>query len=170
MSNDKLRIRDNDTVLVISEEGNSLGEKTYREAKTYAVERNLDVIVLSNKNGKITVKIGDMGKYLYEQKKRQKEQQKKQKQSVQELKELWVRPGIGENDLITKEKAARKFIKENNKVKITLKFRGREITHSRETMQMLYDFADHLADCSKIEGKPLWNNKLVSITLIPLKE
>lgn len=166
---DNKRIPLDAKVTIISDNGDFIGVHTYREAKEIAEDKGLDVIILSSKENKITVKIADEGKYLYEQKKKRKEQQKKQKENIQEVKEIWIRPGIGDNDLNIKINSARKFIEKNDKVKVTLKFKGREITHSKEFVDILYNFADKLTDIAKLDGKLQYNERNISMILIPSK-
>jgi translation initiation factor IF-3 len=130
-----------------------------REAMRLANEAELDLVMIAPQAKPPVCKIIDFGKYQYEQARKEKEARKKQK--VIEIKEIRMSPNIEENDLMTKVKAARKFLEKGNKVKVTLRFRGREMSHMNQNRHILDDFAEHLSDVavidkpSKIEGRSL---------------
>lgn len=124
-----------------------------------ANEADLDLVMIAPQAKPPVCKIIDFGKYQYEQARKEKEARKKQK--VIEIKEIRMSPNIEENDLMTKVKAARKFLEKGNKVKVTLRFRGREMSHMNQNRHILDDFAEHLSDVavidkpSKVEGRSL---------------
>lgn len=152
------QIRDKE-VRVISEEGEQLGIMSARDAMKLAREAELDLVKISPNAKPPVCKIIDYGKYRYELARKEKEAKKKQK--IIEIKEVRLSPNIDDNDLNTKISAARKFIQKGNKVKVTLRFRGREMAHMAASKYILDNFAEKLADIaviekpSKVEGRSL---------------
>jgi translation initiation factor IF-3 len=130
-----------------------------QDARKVAEEAGVDLVKIAPGAKPPVCKIVDYGKFRYEQSRKEKEARKKQK--VIEIKEIRMSPNIEENDLMTKVKAARKFLEKGNKVKVTLRFRGREMSHMNQNRHILDDFAEHLSDVavidkpSKIEGRSL---------------
>ena len=152
------QIRDKE-VRLIGANGEQLGIVSAKEAQRIAREAELDLVKVAPMAKPPVCKIIDYGKYRYEQARKEKEARKKQK--VIEIKEARLSPNIEENDLKTKVSAARKFIQKGNKVKITLRFRGREMSHMNNSRHILEDFAEQLSDIavvdkpSKVEGRSL---------------
>ncbi len=152
------QIRDKE-VRLIGANGEQLGIVSAKEAQRIAREAELDLVKVAPMAKPPVCKIIDYGKYRYEQARKEKEARKKQK--VIEIKEVRLSPNIEENDLKTKVSAARKFIQKGNKVKITLRFRGREMSHMNNSRHILEDFAEQLSDIavvdkpSKVEGRSL---------------
>lgn len=152
------QIRDKE-VRLIGENGEQLGIMSSRDALKLAREAELDLVKIAPNAQPPVCKIIDYGKYRYEQARREKEAKKKQK--VIEVKEVRLSPNIDENDLNTKIGAARKFIQKGNRVKVTLRFRGREMSHMAQSKHILDEFAEKLADISvvekpaKVEGRSL---------------
>ena len=145
------QIRDKE-VRIIGEEGEQLGVMTIQEAMKLAEEAGVD-LVKNNPNAKPSVcKIVDYGKFKYEQTRKEKEAKKKQK--VVEIKEIRLSPNIDTNDLNTKMSAARKFLTKGDKVKITLRFRGREMAHMKSSKHILDEFAEAMLDIAIIEKAP----------------
>jgi translation initiation factor IF-3 len=146
-------------IRLIGSQGEQIGIMNSREAMRLANEAELDLVMIAPQAKPPVCKIIDFGKYQYEQARKEKEARKKQK--VIEIKEIRMSPNIEENDLMTKVKAARKFLEKGNKVKVTLRFRGREMSHMNQNRHILDDFAEHLSDVavidkpSKIEGRSL---------------
>jgi len=146
------QIRDKE-VRVIDAEGKMIGVLPIKEAQALADEAELDLVKISSPAGGVAVcRIVDFGKYRYEQARREKENKKKQKAS--ELKEVRMSPNIDSNDLNTKAASARKFLEKGDRVKVTLRFRGREMAHMAASRHILEDFAESLADVAVIE-KPI---------------
>lgn len=145
------RIRDRE-VRVISADGEQLGIMPTRDALHLAEEANLDLVKISPNAKPPVCKIIDYGKYKYE--KTRKEKDAKRKQHTVEIKEIRLSPNIDTNDLTTKVNAARKFLTKGNRVKITLRFRGREMAHMSNSAHILTDFADQLNDCAVVEKAP----------------
>lgn len=152
------RIRDKE-VRLISETGEQLGIMPAKEAMRLAREAELDLVKIAPGAKPPVCKIIDYGKYRYEQARKEKEAKKKQK--VIEIKEVRLSPNIDTNDLNTKTSAARKFLEKGDKVKVTLRFRGREMAHMSKSRHILDDFANALSDIavidkpSKVEGRSM---------------
>ena len=152
------QIRDRE-VRLIGQDGEQLGVMPITEAMKLAREAELDLVKIAPTAKPPVCKIIDYGKYRYEQARKEKEAKKKQK--TIEIKEVRLSPNIDENDLNTKVNAARKFIEKGNKVKVTLRFRGREMAHMSKSKYILDDFAESLADIavvdkpSKVEGRSM---------------
>lgn len=145
------QIRDKE-VRLIGEEGEQLGIMSAREALKLAEEAGLDLVKIAPLAKPPVCKIVDYGKYRYEQARKDKEAKKKQK--VIDVKEIRLSPNIDTNDLNTKVNAAKKFLSKGDKVKITLRFRGREMAHMNASKHILDDFAEALKDVAVIEKAP----------------
>ncbi|MCI8932434.1 MAG: translation initiation factor IF-3 [Lachnospiraceae bacterium] len=145
------QIRDRE-VRVIGENGEQLGIMPSREAMRLAEEAGLDLVKIAPTAKPPVCKIVDYGKFKYEQARKEKEARKKQK--IIEIKEIRLSPNIDTNDLNTKVNSARKFITKGDKVKITLRFRGREMAHMANSKHILDDFAQALSDIAVIEKAP----------------
>ena len=145
------QIRDKE-IRVIGENGDQLGIMSPREAMKLAQEADLDLVKIAPKAQPPVCKIIDYGKYRYELARKEKEAKKKQK--TVEVKEVRLSPNIETNDLNTKVNNAKKFISKGNKVKVTLRFRGREMAHVQQSKHILDDFAQALADVSVVEKAP----------------
>ena len=141
------QIRDKE-VRVIGTEGQQLGIMSSREALRLAEEAELDLIKIAPKAQPPVCKIMDFGKFRYEQQKREKEAKKKQ--HIVETKEIRLSPNVEINDLKTKANNARKFIEKGDKVKVTLRFRGREMAHISSNAHVLDDFAQMLEDVAQV--------------------
>ena len=145
------QIRDKE-IRLIGENGEQLGIMSARDAMKMAKEAELDLVKIAPAAKPPVCKIIDYGKYRYEQARKEKEAKKKQK--TIEIKEVRLSPNIDVNDLNTKVGAARKFIEKGNKVKVTLRFRGREMAHMQSSRHILDDFAEKLADIAVVEKAP----------------
>jgi len=144
-----------------------LGIMTSREALDKAREADLDLVMVAP-NGKPPVcKIIDYGKYRYELARKEKEAKKKQK--TIEIKEIRLSPNIDSNDLNTKLSAARKFLAKGNKVKITLRFRGREMAHMSTSRHILDDIAQQLEDIAVVEKPSKQEGRVISMVLTEKK-
>ncbi len=152
------QIRDKE-ILLIGEHGEKLGIMSARDALKLAQDVELDLVKIAPTAKPPVCKIIDYGKYRYELLRKEKEAKKKQK--VIEVKEVRLSPNIDTNDLNTKTSAARKFLEKGNKVKVTLRFRGREMAHMNQSRYILDEFAQSLADIavidkpSKVEGRSM---------------
>ncbi len=145
------QIRDKE-VRLIGEEGNQLGVMSAKDAYKLAKEAGLDLVKIAPNAEPPVCKIVDYGKYKYEMARKEKEAKKKQK--VIDVKEVRLSPNIEENDINTKVNAARKFIEKGDKVKVTLRFRGREMSHMATSKHILDDFAERLSDVAVVEKAP----------------
>ena len=156
------QIRDKE-VRLIGADGEQLGIMSAREAYKLAQEAELDLVKIAPGAKPPVCKIIDYGKYRYEQARKEKEARKKQK--TVELKEVRLSPNIDTNDLNTKMNAARKFISKGNKVKVTLRFRGREMAHVQASKHILDDFAEALADIAVVEKAPKLEGRSMGMVL-----
>lgn len=145
------QIRDKE-VRVIGEEGEQLGVMPTKDAQKLAEDAGIDLVKIAPTAKPPVCRIVDYGKFKYEQIRKEKDAKKKQKTT--EIKELRLSPNIDTNDLNTKTNAARKFISKGDKVKVTLRFRGREMAHMSSSKHILDDFAESLADIAVIDKAP----------------
>ena len=158
--NQNIRARE---VNLIDEQGQKLGTMELRKAQEIADEKKLDLVLVAP-NGKPPVcKIMNYGKYKFEQAKKEKEARKKQK--TFELKEIRVTPNIEEHDFGFKAKNARKFIEDGNKVKITVRFKGREVNNSKLGEDVLNKFIENLEDIASVDKKPKLEGRNMFIML-----
>ena len=164
MINEQIRDRE---VRVIGEDGQQLGIMSAKEAMKLAQEAELDLVKIAPTAKPPVCKIIDYGKYRYELARKEKEARKKQK--VVELKEVRLSPNIEENDLNTKINAARKFVTKGNKVKITLRFRGREMAHMQASRHILDDIAKELEEVAVVEKAPKVEGRAISMVLAEKK-
>ena len=146
MINEQIRDRE---VRVIGADGTQLGIMSAREAFKLAQEAELDLVKIAPTAKPPVCKIIDYGKYRYEMARKEKEARKKQK--TVEIKEVRLSPNIESNDLNTKINAARKFITKGDKVKVSLRFRGREMAHVQNSKHILDDFAEALSEIATVE-------------------
>jgi translation initiation factor IF-3 len=152
-------------VRLIDEEGAQLGIVSLREALTLAEQRGLDLMEVAPNAVPPVCRIVDYGKFRYEQTKKDREARKNQKQA--ELKEVRLKPKTDEHDLEVKAKQARKFLLAGDKVKFTVRFRGREIFHPDIGREMLEQMAEDLRDVATVEQRPLMEGRALSLLLAP---
>lgn len=158
--NGQIRARE---VQLIGDEGEKLGVVSLKEALEIAEEKKLDLVLVAPNSKPPVCKIMNYGKYKFEQAKKEKEARKKQK--VLETKEIRVTPNIEQHDFEFKSKNARKFLEDGNKVKITVKFRGRELNYVKLGEEALNKFVEDLSDIASLEKKPLLEGKNMFIIL-----
>ena len=156
------QIRDKE-VRVISEDGEQLGIMSAKEAYKLAQEAELDLVKIAPKAQPPVCKIINYGKYKYELTRKEKEAKKKQK--TVEIKEVRLSPNIDTNDFNTKANNAKKFIEKGNKVKVTLRFRGREMAHAQQSKHILDDFAELLQDVAAVEKPAKLEGRSMSMVL-----
>ena len=147
--NEQIRAKE---VQLIGENGEKLGVLSLNDALDKAEEKKLDLVLVAPNGNPPVCKIMNYGKYKFEQAKKEKEAKKKQK--VLEVKEIRVTPNIEEHDFGFKSKNARKFLEDGNKVKITVRFRGREVNNSKAGELVLNKFIENLSDVSQVEKAP----------------
>ena len=150
-------------VQLISDTGEKLGMVPLARALEIAEDKKLDLVLVSPNSQVPVCKIMNYGKYKFEQSKKEKEAKKKQK--IQETKELRITPNIEEHDFSFKAKNARKFLEDGNKVKITVRFRGRELNNTKMGESVLNQFISNLEDVSVVEKKPKLEGKNMFIIL-----
>ena len=160
MINEQIRDRE---IRLIGENGEQLGIMSARDAMKIAREANLDLVKIAPTAKPPVCKIIDYGKYRYELARKEKEAKKKQK--MVELKEVRLSPNIDTNDLNTKMNNARKFLGKGNKVKVTLRFRGREMAHVNSSRHVLDDFAEALKDIAVVEKPAKLEGRSMSMVL-----
>ena len=156
------QIRDKE-IRVIGENGDQLGIMSPKEAMKLAQEADLDLVKIAPKAQPPVCKIIDYGKYRYELARKEKEAKKKQK--TVEVKEVRLSPNIETNDLNTKVNNAKKFISKGNKVKVTLRFRGREMAHVQQSKHILDDSAQMLGNIAVIEKPAKMEGRSMSMVL-----
>ncbi len=156
------QIRDKE-VRLIGEDGEQLGIVSAKEALKIAEEAGLDLVKIAPNAKPPVCKVIDYGKYRYELARKEKDAKKKQK--TVELKEIRLSPNIEANDLNTKMNAARKFLAKGDKVKITLRFRGREMAHMNSSKHILDDFAKNLEDVAIVEKAPKVEGRSIGLVL-----
>ena len=157
-------VRDRE-VRVIGEDGSQLGIMSSREANALAEEAGLDLVKISPTAQPPVCKIMDYGKFRFDQLKREREAKKNQR--VVEIKEIRMSPGIDTNDLNVKMKNAMKFLRDGNRVKVTVRFRGREMAHTDIGEQLLIRFGEGCAEAANMEKKPKLDGRNMSIFLSP---
>ena len=158
--NGQIRARE---VQVIGENGEKLGVLNLRDALEIVEEKKLDLVLVAPNAKPPVCKIMNYGKYKFEQAKKEKEAKKKQK--TLEIKEIRITPNIEEHDFGFKAKNARKFIEGGNKLKITVRFRGRELNYVKAGEETLNDFIENLSDIANVEKKPLLEGKNMFVIL-----
>ena len=152
-------------IRVISDEGEQLGIMSAEEALKIAEEKELDLVKISPMAKPPVCKIMDYGKFRFEQAKREKEAKKNQR--VMEVKEIRMSPSIGDNDLGTKLKAALKFLADGDRVKVSIRFRGREMAHTNIGEQILRDFAEKCSELANLDKQPKLEGRNMSMFLSP---
>jgi translation initiation factor IF-3 len=163
--NDRLRVT---RVLVIDDEGRKLGEFMTEDAIRLARERGMDLIEVAPNARPPVCKIGDFGRIKYEQQK--KEREAKKKQTVIVVKEIKLRPKTDEHDFDVKTRHARRFLEEGNKVKVTVRFRGREMAHRDIGHDRCREVAEAVEDVGAVETRPSMEGRQMFMILAPKKK
>ena len=158
--NEQIRIKE---VQVIDENGAKLGVMNTKEAVKIAYEKNLDLVLVAPNGNPPVCKIMNYGKYKFEQAKKEKEARKKQK--TFEVKEIRLTPNTEEHDFNFKIKNAKKFLKDGNKVKVTVRFKGRELNYAKQGEDILNKFVEELQEVAVPDKKPLLEGKNMFIIL-----
>ena len=160
MVNEEIRDKE---VRLIDVDGSMLGIMSAKEAQKLANARNLDLVKIAPKANPPVCRIMDYGKYIFELSKKEKEAKKNQK--VINVKEIRLSPNIEDNDFNFKVRNTAKFLKDGNKVKVTVRFRGREINHTSLGQELLERFAEAVKDYGTVEKKPKLEGKSMTIVL-----
>lgn len=163
--NEEIRVKE---VRLVSEDGEQLGIVPIKEAQQIAIDKGVDLVEVAPSAKPPVCRIMDYGKFKFEQNKRDKEARKKQK--IITIKEVKMRPNIEEHDFQVKAKNARKFLSAGDKLKFTIMFRGREITHPELGQKLCKKFAAELADISTVEKMPKVEGKNMVMILLPKNE
>lgn len=163
--NEKIRSKE---VRLIDSNGDQLGVKSRQEALDIAKTRELDLVMVAPNAKPPVCRIMNYGKYRYEQQKKEKEARKKQK--VINVKEVRFTPGIGEHDFNTKLRNARKFLTKGDKVKASVRFRGRAITHKDLGKEVLERMAEEVKDVATVESKAKMEGRNMFMMLAPTAE
>lgn len=162
--NEEIRERE---IRVISDSGEQLGVMSAKDAQVIANNKNLDLVMISPNANPPVCKIMDYGKYKYEQSRKEKESKKKQK--VVNIKEVRLRPGIESNDLNTKANQAIKFLKKGDKVKVELRFRGRELGHKDIGKEVMLKFIDIVKEFGEPTKAPAFEGNNMVVMIDPKK-
>ncbi len=162
MINEEIRDRE---VRVIDENGEQLGVMLTHKALELAEERGYDLAKIQPTAKPPVCKLMDYDKYRYEQSRRERENRKNQR--VVEIKEVQLSATIEENDVLTKAKNAVKFLQGGDKVKVSIRFRGRQITHSEIGLKVMQDFAQRCQEVSVVERRPLMDGRNMIMILAP---
>ncbi len=157
-------IRDKE-LRVIGSDGTQLGIMSAAQANELAEEQGLDLVKISPNAVPPVCKIMDYSKFCFDQKKREKEAKKNQR--VVEIKEIRMSPSIDTNDFNTKVKSTQKFLKDGNRVKVSVRFRGREMAHTNLGEKLLMDFAEARADVATMEKNPKLEGRFMAMFLTP---
>ena len=162
MINEEIRDRE---VRVVDQNGEQLGVMSSRDALALAEERQLDLVKIAPQARPPVCKLMDYDKHRYEQSKREKELRKNQK--TIEVKEVQLSATIAENDVAIKAKNAVKFLQDGNKVKVTIRFRGRQITHSEIGRQVMTEFAERIKEYGTVDKAPAIEGRNMSMFISP---
>ena len=162
--NDQIRIS---PVRLISDDGEQIGIVSIDDARERAEESGLDLVEVAPDARPPVVKLMDYGKFKYEAARAAREARKKQ-HTIQ-VKEVKFRPGIEDHDYDFKTRHARKFLEEGNKVRLTMMFRGRQITHSEIGLEVLKRVSEDLSDIGKVESAPSFEGRVMFMVMAPLK-
>jgi translation initiation factor IF-3 len=154
-------------VRVIAPDGKQLGILPVEQALALAEEMGLDLVEVAPQARPPVCRIMDYGKFKYEEQRRQREARKKQHQV--QVKEVKMRPGIKEHDFAFKARHARRFLEEGHKVRLTVMFRGRQITHPELGKEVLDRFAEALRDVAKVEQEPEMDARTMVMVLAPVR-
>ena len=157
-------------VLVIGPNGEQVGVKSISDALTLAGYAALDLVLISPNANPPVCKLMDYNKFRYEKQKKQKEALKKQKASMSELKEYRLSPVIDVGDFETKLRNATKYLEKGDRIKLTVRFKGRQMAHTELGKDVLDRFAERVQDVADIEQKPKLEGRTMTMLLIPKKD
>lgn len=165
--NDQIKARE---VLVIGPNGEQVGVKPIQDARTLASYASLDLVLISPNANPPVCKVMDYNKFRYEKQKKAKEALKKQKANMSELKEYRLSPVIDVGDFETKLRNATKYLEKGDRIKLTIRFKGRQMTHTELGKEVLERFADRVKDNADIEQKPKLDGRTMTMLLVPKKD
>lgn len=156
-------------VLVIGPNGEQVGVKSIKDAMTLATYAGLDLVLMNGNSNPPVCKVMDYNKYRYEKNKKEKEALKRQKANLSETKEFRLSSVIDVGDFETKVKQVTKYLEKGDKIKITIRFKGRQMAHTELGEEVMERFADRLSDIAVISEKPLLDGKTMTMLLTPKK-
>jgi len=165
--NDQIKARE---VLVIGPNGEQVGVKSLPDALTLASYASLDLVLISPNANPPVCKVMDYNKFRYEKQKKEKEALKKQKANMSELKEFRLSPVIDVGDFETKLRNATKYLEKGDRIKLSIRFKGRQMAHTELGREVLERFADRVKDYADIEQKPKLDGKTMTCLLVPKKD
>ena len=165
--NDQIKARE---VLVIGPNGEQVGVKQLQDALTLASYAALDLVLISPNGNPPVCKVMDYNKYRYEKQKKAKEALKRQKANMSELKEYRLSPVIDIGDFETKLRNATKYLQKGDKVKLTVRFKGRQMAHTELGREVLDRFAERVSEYADIEQKPKLDGRTMTMMLMPKKD
>ncbi len=172
-NNDNMLINDQikaHEVLVIGPNGEQVGVKPIQDARTLASYASLDLVLISPNANPPVCKVMDYNKFRYEKQKKAKEALKKQKANMSELKEYRLSPVIDVGDFETKLRNATKYLEKGDRIKLTIRFKGRQMAHTELGKEVLERFADRVKDYADIEQKPKLDGRTMTMLLVPKKD
>ncbi len=164
--NDQIRARE---VLVIGPNGEQVGVKSIQDALTLASYANLDLVLMSPNANPPVCKVMDYNKYRYEKKKKEKEALKRQKANMSELKEYRLSPVIDVGDFETKLRNATKYLEKGDRIKLSVRFKGRQMAHTELGREVLEQFASRVSEIADIEQNPKLDGRTMTMLLVPKK-
>lgn len=167
MINDQIRARE---VLVIGPNGEQVGIKPIEDAKTLANYASLDLVLISPNANPPVCKVMDYNKFRYEKQKKAKEALKRQKANTADIKEFRLSPVIDIGDFETKLRNATKYLQKGDKVKLTIRFKGRQMAHTELGKEVLLRFAEKVNDYADISEQPKLDGRTMTMMLVPKKE
>ena len=165
--NEQIKARE---VLVIGPNGEQVGVKSIQDALTLASYASLDLVLISPNANPPVCKVMDYNKYRYEKQKKEKEALKKQKANMSELKEFRLSPVIDVGDFETKLKNATKYLQKGDRVKITIRFKGRQMAHTELGKEVIDRFAERTKEYAELEQAPKLDGRVMSALLVPKKD
>ena len=165
--NDQIKARE---VLVIGPNGEQVGVKPIQDARTLASYASLDLVLISPNANPPVCKVMDYNKFRYEKQKKAKEALKKQKANMSELREYRLSPVIDVGDFETKLRNATKYLEKGDRIKLTIRFKGRQMAHTELGKEVLERFADRVKDYADIEQKPKLDGRTMTMLLVPKKD
>ena len=165
--NDQIKVPE---VLVIGPNGEQVGVKKIEDALTLAKYASLDLVLISPNGNPPVVKVMDYNKFKYEKAKKEKENLRKQKANKSELKEYRLSPVIDVGDFETKLRNATKYLEKGDRIKLTIRFKGRQMAHTELGNEVLERFADRVKEIADIEQKPKLDGRVMTMLLVPKKD
>ncbi len=165
--NDQIRAKE---VLVIGPTGEQVGVRSINDAKTLASYASLDLVLISPNANPPVAKIMDYNKYRYEKKKKEKESLKKQRANYSELKEYRLSPTIDVGDFETKLKNVIKYLQKGDRIKLSIRFKGRQMAHTEIGRDVLERFSNRLLDYADIQEAPKLDGRQMTMLLVPKKD